>query len=304
MSHRAASSDNKRTETQPKRPSSTNTKETAGRANGEKRVWSLNSFDIGRPLGKGKFGNVYLAREKTSKFVVALKVLFKRAVKENKIEHQVTREIEIQCSLKHPNILRMFGYFHDESRIYMILEYAPKGAVYAKLLSSPNKRFSEETAGAYIGQVADALQYCHSRNIIHRDIKPENLLLGVNEEIKIADFGWSVRNQSDRRTTLCGTLDYLSPEMILGETYDEKVDLWSLGVLCFEFLVGKPPFETSNSNNLCKNISEGEFKIPPYVSDDAKDLIRRLLVTESKYRIALNSVLKHPWILKHRAGKV
>lgn len=91
------------------------------------KKWTLSDFDIGKPLGKGKFGNVYLAREKTSKFLVALKVLFKSAIKDFNNEHQVKREIEIQSHLRHPNILRMYGYFHDESRVYLILEYAPFG---------------------------------------------------------------------------------------------------------------------------------------------------------------------------------
>lgn len=91
----------------------------------QKKAWTLINFDIGRPLGRGKFGNVYLAREKETKFVIALKVLFKKQVSEQKIEHQVRREIEIQSHLRHANILRMYGFFHDESRIYLILEYAP-----------------------------------------------------------------------------------------------------------------------------------------------------------------------------------
>lgn len=105
-----------------KPPSANNTKEeTKGRR------WTLADFDIGKPLGKGKFGNVYLAREKQSKFVVALKVLFKSAIKDFNNEHQVRREIEIQSHLRHNNILRMYGYFHDETRVYIILEYAPNG---------------------------------------------------------------------------------------------------------------------------------------------------------------------------------
>lgn len=110
--------------------------------------WELANFDIGRALGRGKFGNVYLAREKDTKFVVALKVMFKKQIILNNVEHQVRREIEIQSHLRHPNILRLFGYFHDACRIYLILEYAPKGALYKELQSQPNKRFDERrTAG-------------------------------------------------------------------------------------------------------------------------------------------------------------
>lgn len=99
-----------------------------------KKTWTLADFDIGKPLGKGKFGNVYLAREKKSKFIIALKVLFKDAIMSSNNEHQVRREIEIQTHLRHPNIIRMYGYFHDEARVYLILEYAPGGKIFLILL--------------------------------------------------------------------------------------------------------------------------------------------------------------------------
>lgn len=174
--------------------------------------WHLSNFDIGRPLGRGKFGNVYLAREKNTKFVVALKVMFKKQIKLNNVEHQVRREIEIQSHLRHPNILRLYGYFHDVDRIYLILEYAPKGALYKELKSQPDNRLEEKRTAGYVLSLADALNYLHERNVIHRDIKPENLLLGHNGELKIADFGWSVHEPNSTRTTLCGTVDYLPPE--------------------------------------------------------------------------------------------
>ncbi|KAL3269940.1 hypothetical protein HHI36_008996 [Cryptolaemus montrouzieri] len=264
-----------------------------------KHKWTLSDFDIGKPLGKGKFGNVYLAREKRSKFVVALKVLFKSAINNFNNEHQVRREIEIQTHLRHPNILRMYAYFHDESRVYLVLEYAPKGALYKALQSSPNKYFDEPTSAKYIAQVADALKYCHAHKVIHRDIKPENLLLGANGEIKIADFGWSVHAPSSRRETLCGTLDYLSPEMVVGKPHNEKVDLWSLGVLCYEFLVGKPPFESASFDGTYRAISEVKYSFPSHVSERAKDLIKKLLVFNPDSRLSLEGILKHPWILQY-----
>ncbi|EFA12426.1 aurora kinase A isoform X1 [Tribolium castaneum] len=267
------------------------------------RRWTLADFDIGKPLGRGKFGNVYLAREKQSKFVVALKVLFKSAIKDFNNEHQVRREIEIQSHLRHNNILRMYGYFHDESRVYIILEYAPNGTCYKALQAAPNRRFPEETCARYIRQIADALSYCHTKKVIHRDIKPENLLLCAQGQIKIADFGWSVHAPSSRRTTLCGTLDYLPPEMVVGQTHNEKVDLWSLGVLCFEFLTGKPPFEAPTFEETYRNISKAYYKFPPYVSEGAQDLIRKLLVVNPNERLELSQVMKHPWIVSHTEEK-
>ncbi|EGV96668.1 Serine/threonine-protein kinase 13 [Cricetulus griseus] len=122
------------------------------------------------------------------------------------------------------------------------------------------------TLGPYliliIEELADALTYCHEKKVIHRDIKPENLLLGLRGEVKIADFGWSVHTPSLRRKTMCGTLDYLPPEMIEGRTYNEKVDLWCIGVLCYELLVGQPPFESSSHNETYKRILKKPFECP------------------------------------------
>eukprot|EP00736_Rhodelphis_marinus_P013870 Rmarinus@m.14801 len=260
--------------------------------------WQLDDFDIGKPLGNGKFGNVYLAREKRSKYIVALKVLFKAQLRKANVEHQLRREIEIQSHLRHPNILRMYGYFYDSKRVYLILEYAPKGELYKELQRCG--RFPESRAAQYGEQLAKALIYCHKKHVIHRDIKPENLLMGIRGELKIADFGWSVHSPSSRRTTLCGTLDYLSPEMVEGREHDDKVDLWSLGVLLYEFVVGNPPFEARNHSETYRRISKVDLKFPPNVSEGCRDIITRLLVKDPQNRLRLEDVLEHPWIKQAR----
>jgi len=258
--------------------------------------WQLSDFEIGRPLGKGKFGNVYLAREKRSKFIVALKVLFKSQLQKAHVEHQLRREIEIQSHLRHPHVLRMFGYFYDETRVYLILEFAPRGEMYKALQKQPDGRFDEKKTAKFIYQLADALKYCHSKKVIHRDIKPENLLLDVKGDLKIADFGWSVHAPSSRRATMCGTLDYLPPEMVAGDYHDEKVDLWSLGVLCYEFLCGKPPFETASHQETYQRIINVDLKFPSHVTSGAQDLMRKLLQKTPANRLPLDQVMKHPWI--------
>ena len=133
----------------------------------EKNRWQLSDFEIGRPLGKGKFGNVYLAREKRSKFIVALKVLFKSQLQKAHVEHQLRREIEIQSHLRHPHVLRMFGYFYDETRVYLILEFAPRGEMYKALQKQPEGKFDEKRTAKYVYQLADALKYCHSKKVKH-----------------------------------------------------------------------------------------------------------------------------------------
>ncbi|MCJ1267722.1 spindle assembly checkpoint kinase [Lobaria immixta] len=263
----------------------------------------LGMFEIGKPLGKGKFGRVYLAKERTNAFVCALKVLHKSELQQGKVEKQVRREIEIHSNLRHPNIIRFYGHFHDSKRIFLILEYAGKGELY-KHLRRENK-FQEWKAAQYIAQMAAALKYLHKKHVMHRDIKPENILVGIHGEIKISDFGWSVHAPNNRRNTMCGTLDYLPPEMIKPGSqenfYSEKVDLWSLGVLTYEFLVGEAPFEDTPIMTQ-RRIARGEMTIPSFVSPEAKNLIQRLLILDPEKRISLDDIQKHPWIIKHCQG--
>ncbi|KAL3456331.1 kinase-like domain-containing protein [Aspergillus heterothallicus] len=262
----------------------------------------LGMFEIGKPLGKGKFGRVYLAKERSSGFVCALKVLHKSELQQGGVQKQVRREIEIQSNLRHPNVLRLYGHFQDSKRIFLILEFAGRGELYKHLRKE--HRFPEWKAAQYIAQMTSALKYLHKKHVMHRDIKPENILVGIHGEIKISDFGWSVHAPNNRRQTMCGTLDYLPPEMLKPGSqdnfYNEKVDLWSLGVLTYEFLVGEAPFEDTPVMTQ-RRIARADMSVPSFVSPEAKDLIKRLLVLDPEKRITLDEIQKHPWILKHCA---
>ncbi|KAG8169559.1 hypothetical protein KVR01_000304 [Diaporthe batatas] len=272
------------------------------------KAFHLGMFEIGKPLGKGKFGRVYLARERAHGFICALKVLHKSELQQARVEVQVRREVEIQANLAHPNILRLYGHFHDPRRVFLILEYAGQGELYGHLRRAAGGRFGEGRAARYVAQMAGALRHLHRKNVIHRDIKPENILVGLHGEIKISDFGWSVHAPGKRRTTYCGTLDYLPPEMVAAPgppgadgSYDERVDLWSLGVLTYEFLVGEAPFEDTFVMTT-RRIASGDVHIPSFVSAEARDLIEKLLVVDPSGRLPLDRVLQHPWILRHCRG--
>lgn len=264
------------------------------------KKFHLGMFEIGKPLGKGKFGRVYLSKEKSTGFVCALKVLHKSELQQGKVEKQVRREIEIQSNLAHPNILRLYGHFHDSKRIFLILEFAGKGELYKHLRKE--SRFPEWKAAQYIAQMAAALKYLHKKHVMHRDIKPENILVGIHGEIKISDFGWSVHAPNNRRNTMCGTLDYLPPEMLKPGSqenyYSEKVDLWSLGVLMYEFLVGEAPFEDTPVMTQ-RRIARGEMTVPAFVSPEARDLIKRVSCFGASARpwnlVARTDVLSSYW---------
>ena len=258
----------------------------------------LKDFQIGKKLGTGKFGRVYLVREKKTGFICALKLVSKKQLISNNVEIQLRREIEIQSHLKHKNIIRLYNFFWDSQTIYLILEYAPGGELYKELMSSPNGRFTEEKASNYINQMCDALEYIHKKHVIHRDIKPENILNSLGT-IKLADFGWSIHTPSKQRKTFCGTLDYLAPEIIEKHIHDDNVDLWCLGILIFEFCAGRPPFESNTQYETMKKITNLKVNFPTFFSREVRDLILKLLKRNPNERITLNDVRKHPWIKKY-----
>ncbi|CAK9440044.1 uncharacterized protein LODBEIA_P41440 [Lodderomyces beijingensis] len=278
---------------------------------------NFHHFEIGRCLGKGKLGRVYCALYRPYNYLVALKVMSIAEIKQNQIERNFRREIEIQSVLSHANITRLYSWFHDEINVYLVLEYGEGGELYNHLQRC--KRFTGLQASYYIYQIALALQYLHRRHIVHRDLKPENIMRCENDVVKLCDFGWSVYTKrkissssstttngaasySSRRLTFCGTIDYLPPEMIERKPHDHHVDIWALGVLCYEFLVGKPPFEEVDKNATYKRIAAVDLKFPlhhKHVEPDARDLIARLLRKKPEDRLSLGLVLKHPWIVKH-----
>lgn len=145
----------------------------------------------------------------------------------------------------------------------------------------------------------DALEYCHQNDVIHRDIKPENILIGYNHELKISDFGWSVHAPSSKRKTLCGTIDYLPPEMLNHQPYDHNVDLWCLGILTYEFICGNPPFESQETNVTYKKIRAVDYSFPDHVSPEARDFISKLLLFTPSQRMPLAVARNHIFITKH-----
>ncbi|KAI0982618.1 hypothetical protein GJ496_006882 [Pomphorhynchus laevis] len=210
-------------------------------------------------------------------------ILFKSQLKKGRVQHQLLREIEIQSRLRHPNILQMLGWFHDKNRIYLILEYAAQGELF-KILRN-KRRFDENTTSKYIYQVCRALRCCHRNEVIHRDLKPENILLDIDGNVKISDFGWSVHAPSFRRKTLCGTIDYLAPELVQHRTYSEKVDVWTVA---------------STTDVTYSRIIAVIYHIPDYVSSIASSFIRWILRKDPLNRPSLDEVLKSEFVRIHK----
>lgn len=260
------------------------------------RKWTLKDFELGKNLGVGNLGNVWLVRTKREKFILALKAMRKCDIVRTNSMHQFKREVELQASLHHKNILQLYGYFYDDKRVYIMVEWAPEGELYGIL--QKQQRFTPEVAAKYLKQVACGLEYCHNRRIMHRDIKPENLLLGADGDIKISDFGASVKDRLPR-DTVCGTLDYMAPEIVQRQKYTESVDEWALGVLAYEFLTGDPPFYAETRKETYENIIESDVEFPSYLDEDAKSFVRKLLQKDPNKRMKVADVKNDPWILRY-----
>lgn len=263
---------------------------------GRRKRWTKHDFAFGSELGRGRFGIVFKAKEIETNRTFAIKVIEKQDIVKCKMENQMTREIRCHRQLSHPHILRFYDYFYDSKHIFLVLEYAKNGNLYDY---NQKRKIPEQQLAVIIHQVAQAIHYCHTHDVTHRDIKPENVLLMENMSPKLADFGWCdhVPEENDEKLHFyCGTLDYISPEMLMNDGYDEGIDVWALGVMIYDLLVGKPPFEHEEGKETRRRIRNGEvsfFGTP--ISAQCRDLLRQVFITEPSERIGLDEFLAHPW---------
>ena len=262
----------------------------------------ISDFVIGKKLGSGRWGKVYLAKLKSTQFICAIKLINKKQLLKESIANinQVRREIEIQSHLHHPNILSIYNFFWDKKNIYLVIEYAQNGELYKILLRQENKRFSEQKAAFYVNQVCDGIEYYQNKHIIHRDIKPENILLS-NEVIKLSDFGCGIHQKSNKpRITFCGTAEYLPPEVIDKQPHVPASDIWCVGILIYELCAGYPPFTARTNHEIIEKIKAFKMKnFPDYFSPNVKDLILKLLRKSPKERLNIREIKNHPWIVEN-----
>lgn len=248
-----------------------------------------------KAIGEGAFGQVFKVRHIATGNLYAIKVISKAKILERNMTEQLKREVRIMYSLNHPNIIKLFNHFEDDSNVYLIMELAEGGNLFQRLCKFRN--FDERTAAQYLREVSLAVQYLHSQDppIIHRDIKPENIFLDNNGKGKLGDFGWSSVYDSER-CTYCGTLEYLAPEMIDRIGHGLKLDIWNLGVLLFEMLVGEAPFRSKSQSELFSKIKACKIGFPKNFSLNAKDLVRKLLKTTAEERLNVEALLEHHWM--------
>jgi len=254
-------------------------------------------FDILQTLGTGSFGRVHLVRLKRTGAFYALKVLKKsEVVRQKQVEHTIN-EKSILAVVDHPFLVKMLCTFQDCVNLYVVMEYVIGGELFSFLRRS--QRFPNHVAKFYAAQIVLAIEYLHSKDIIYRDLKPENLLLDRHGNIKITDFGFA-KYVPDVTWTLCGTPDYLAPEIIQSKAYGKAVDWYTLGVLIFEMLAGYPPFSDDDHFKLYEKILAGRVAFPSHFDPAVKDLLKRLLTSDltKRYGNLKNGsmdIKRHKW---------
>ena len=258
----------------------------------------ITDFTLIKELGVGSFGRVLLVQHNKTQAQYAIKAIDKRNANNIQERPYFRREIEIMYRIHHPNVVKLFGHFEDNTYCYFIMEYIPGGNIYSYVPKNGIRRISTQQVASIIKDVIAATYFLHNMvpPIIHRDIKPENVLLATGMQAKLTDFGWSNYMQGEyKRTTVCGTPIYLAPEMINNTGHDEKVDIWCIGVLLFELMTGIQPWQGTDVNTVKMNIIRLRINWPKNIDRKAADLISKILKYNPAERISLENMLLHPF---------
>lgn len=259
-------------------------------------------YVIGKELGRGRFSTVCECVNKTTTVHYAVKIIEKAKI-EPEEKALLRTEIAVLKLVNHPNIIKMEGIYETRSHMYIVMEKLTGGELFERIVGRP--RFTEDEAAKLIRPLLESVSYLHDLGIVHRDIKPENVLCGDNlDEVKIADFGLSkMVLPTEKMDTACGTLSYVAPEVLTRQGYGQEADLWSIGVILFLILCGKLPFDGANHDEIINATIKAEIKVASAVwaalSEDARDIIKKMLHKDPKERISARAALRHPFVIKH-----
>ncbi|KAI7893185.1 kinase-like domain-containing protein [Mucor mucedo] len=239
-------------------------------------------------LGRGAFGKVYLVKHAKSKDLYAMKVLKKASlVVHGKQAQQAKTEREILEAVGHPFIVKLCYAFQTPTELHMLLEYAVGGELFRHL--DHEGMFSESMAIFYAAELVCALEHLHSLGIVYRDLKPENCLLDVQGHVVLTDFGLSKVPVDGKTNTICGTAEYMAPEILMGLEYDMTVDWWSLGILIYDMMTGSPPFSSNNRKKTIDSILTKKIPMPYYMTAEARDILSKLLRKNPNARLGSKS---------------
>ena len=257
----------------------------------------IGSYQIIKTLGTGSFGKVKLAYHITSGQKVALKIINKRILSKKDMQGRIEREISYLRLLRHPHIIKLYDVIKSNDEIIIVLEYA-ENELFDYI--TQRSRLSEDEARKFFQEIISAVEYCHRHKVVHRDLKPENLLLDKHYHVKITDFGLSnIMTDGNFLKTSCGSPNYAAPEIIGGKLYaGPEVDVWSCGVILYVLLCHRLPFDDESLPKLFKNINNGTYVLPKFLSEGAASLIKKMLIVNPLRRISIQEIMQDEWFKK------
>ncbi|XP_014219547.1 cAMP-dependent protein kinase catalytic subunit-like [Copidosoma floridanum] len=260
----------------------------------------LGEFERIKTLGTGAFGRVMLVRHKQNSGHFAMKILEKKELVRTKQVEHTYNERRILQSIRFPFVVHLEHCFKDNSYIYMVLPFVNGGEMFTHLRKLG--KFDENLSRFYAAQVALVLEYLHKCSLVYRDLKPENILIDNEGYVRVTDFGFS-KMIENRTWTLCGTPEYLAPEIILSRGYSRSVDWWSFGVLIYEMNAGYSPFYSQEPVKIYEKITSGKYRCPGFFREDLRDLIKHLLEVDltrryGNLKAGPEDVKKHKWFQK------
>jgi len=250
-------------------------------------------------LGVGTFGKVIICKHVTTGETYAMKKLIKSWIVENCLEQHVVDERNVMTLTDHPFILKLHSSFWDEYYVYLVLELCLGGELFSYLRKYD--RFNEQQARFYAASIVQAFEHLHSKSIVYRDLKPENLMLDDKGYLKVVDFGLA-KVVKGRTWTICGTPEYLAPEVVLSKGHNRGVDYWALGILIFEMVAGECPFTGDDNMVIYRQIVENKISFPPLMTPDCRDIVRDFTKVSQLARLGLRrpgikAIRESPWFL-------
>ena len=258
----------------------------------------LNEYELGDTVRLLSFGCIKIAKNKRNNELIFLKKMKKQNLIDSKIVDHIFNELKILSSIEHPGIPAFLGFAKDEKFLYFAIEYSNGGDLFNYLRAKST--FSIENSTFYLSQMICVLEYLHSKNIIYRNLKPENLLIKKNGYLKFVGFEIAKKIDEGRTYTMCGTPEYLAPEIILCKGYGKPVDWWALGVILYEMIAGIDPFSDEDTLNVYQNILSRKLEFSSDFDDDSKSLIKHLLEPDLSKRFGnlkngVNDIKNHPF---------
>ncbi|KAG8091229.1 hypothetical protein GUJ93_ZPchr0011g28824 [Zizania palustris] len=262
-------------------------------------VVGLDDFEVLKLVGQGAFGKVFQVRKKGTSEIYAMKVMRKDKILEKNHAEYMKAERDILTKVDHPFVVQLRYSFQTKYRLYLVLDFINGGHLFFQLYQQG--LFREELARLYTTEIVSAVAHLHANGIMHRDLKPENILLDADGHAMLTDFGLAKEfDENTRSNSMCGTVDYMAPEIIQGRGHDKAADWWSVGILLFEMLTGKPPFVGGNRDKVQQKIVKEKMKLPSYLSSEVHSLLKGLLHKEAGRRLGSgpggsNEIKNYKW---------